>query len=97
MERYTYYFQQDSEGALELPMSKEARERYGFSDELFSEHGNLVLEDFSAAQRVAQRINERRDAARYPESAVSAGELYAAGLVQELLRLLVSIYSARGG
>ena len=92
MERYTYYFQQDSEGNLELPMSKEARERYGFPDELFSEHGNLVLEDFSAAQRVAQRINERRDAARYPESAVSAGELYAAGLVQELLRLLVSIY-----
>ena len=90
----TYYFQQDvkEDDSLEIPLSKEARERYGFSDDLFSEHGNLVLEDFSTAQRVAQKINEVRDTKRYPQSAVSAGELYAAGLVQELLRLLVSLY-----
>ncbi len=88
----TYYFQLKEDDSLEIPVSREARERYGFSEDLFSEHGNLMLADFSAAQRVAQRINEVRDTKRYPHSAVSAGELYAAGLVQELLRLLVSLY-----
>ena len=89
----TYYFQQDlKDDSLEIPMSKAARERYGFSADLFSEHGNLLLSDFAAAQRVAQQINEVRDTKRYPQSAISAGELYAAGLVQELLRLLVSLY-----
>ena len=90
----TYYFRQDlkENDSLEIPVSKEARERYGFSEDLFSEHGNLTLADFSVAQRVAQRINEVRDTKRYPQSAISAGELYAAGLVQELLRLLVSLY-----
>ncbi len=89
----TYYFRQDlKDESLEMPVSKAARERYGFAAELFSEHGNLMLSDFAAAQRVAQQINEVRDTERYPQSAISAGELYAAGLVQELLRLLVSLY-----
>ena len=89
----TYYFQQLKEDdSLEIPVSKKARARYGFAADLFSEHGNLVLTDFAAAQRVAQQINDVRDTKRYPQSAISAGELYAAGLVQELLRLLVSLY-----
>ena len=77
MKTRTYYFRQDlrEDESLEIPASKEARARYDLAADLFAEHGNLVMTDFASAQRIAQRINEGRDTARYPHSAVSAGEL----------------------
>ncbi|NNF68932.1 MAG: alpha-amylase, partial [Acidimicrobiia bacterium] len=38
-------------------------------------------------------MNDVRDADRFPESAVSAGELFAAGIIEEVLRAMVTVYS----
>ncbi len=87
----TYYFK-GSRGTPELPLRALARERYGFPGTMLAEGGPLQVPSFSAAQRLSSTINDARDAQRFPESAVRAGELYAAALVQEMLRLIVAGY-----
>ena len=79
----------------EFHVSRRARERYELDAPLFSLHGSLLLADLEAAQRVAHKINAKRDAARFPERAVRAGDLYAAGLIDEVLHLLVAGYLER--
>ncbi len=79
----------------EFHVSRNARERYELDAPLFSLHGSLMLADLEAAQRVAHKINAKRDAARFPERAVRAGDLYAAGLIDEVLHLLVAGYLER--
>ena len=80
---------------LEFHVSREARDRYSFDESLFSVHGNALFADFDAASRVAYKINTVRDVARYPERAVRAGELYAAGLIDEILHLVIATYRQR--
>ena len=79
----------------EFHVSRAARERYELDAPLFSLHGSLMLADLEAAGRVAHKINAKRDAARFPERAVRAGDLYAAGLIDEVLHLLVAGYVER--
>ena len=79
----------------EFHVSRASRERYDLDAPLFSLHGSLMLADLEAAQRVAHKINAKRDAARFPERAVRAGDLYAAGLIDEVLHLLVAGYVER--
>ena len=76
----------------EFHVARVARTRYDLESSLFSLHGQMLLADPDAAQRLAQRINEVRDAGRFPENAVKPGDIYAAGLLDELLHLLVISY-----
>ena len=76
----------------EFHVARDARDRYEIDSSLFSLHGTLLIADIGRAQRVAHTINQKRDVARFPESAVTAGELYIAGLLDELLHLLVVSY-----
>ncbi|MCA9836439.1 MAG: hypothetical protein KC422_05980 [Trueperaceae bacterium] len=76
----------------EFHVKRLARERYAIDKTLFSSHGNLLLADFASAQALAFKINQAREVAKYPELAVRAGDLYAAGLLDELLHLLVEAY-----
>lgn len=85
----------DRPTGLELHVARAARERYGLERTLFSFHGTMVFTDLAAVRRAAQRINEVRDARRFPELAVRAGELYALGLLHELLHLLIAAYRER--
>lgn len=89
----TVYFRQ-VRGTPELPLRASARERYGFSGGQLAEGGALQVPALRDAQSLAKTISDARDARRYPESAVRAGELYAAALVQEMLRLIVAHYLA---
>ena len=76
----------------ELPLRAAAGARYGFPDDARTEGGQLAVPDYRAAQRLSDTVNRMRGADRFPESAVRAGELYAAALVQETLRLVVATY-----
>jgi glycosidase len=76
----------------EFHVSRQARERYGLSEALFSLTGNVVLADFGAARELAHRINAGRDVGRFPERAIGAGELNAMGLIDEVLHLVVADY-----
>jgi len=74
----------------EFHISKKTRDAYGLPDALFSVTGNVVFADFRAARELAHRLNERRDAHRHPERAVRASRLYALGLIDEVLHLVVA-------
>ncbi len=82
----------DGEFHREFHVRRLARARYGLDSAMFSLHGTALFADLSAAQQAAYRMNEVRDARRFPELAVRVGELYAAGLLHELLHLLIRHY-----
>lgn len=73
-------------------ISREARDRYAFDQSLFQFTGNAVLVNIQAARAFAQRMNDRRDMARYPERFVSAGDVNAMGLIDELSHMVVKLY-----
>jgi glycosidase len=73
-------------------VSRAARDRYQFDDTLFSQRGNVVFANFHGARVFAQRMNERRDLARFPELSVSAGQINAMGLIHEILHLVIASY-----
>ena len=70
----------------EFHVSRRVRELYGLEDTLFSISGNVVFADFRAARDFAHRLNEHRD----PAMGVNASEIYALGLIDEALHLLVA-------
>ena len=76
----------------EFHVSRQSRDRYGFEEQFFAFDGNVILANFRAARLFAQRINEKRDAAHHPERSVSAGDLNAMGLVDEILHYIVAQY-----
>ena len=76
--------------AREFHVSRRAREAYGMPDTLFALNGNVIFADFHSARIFAHRMNSRRDLLRFPEQAVSAGHIYALGLIDEVLHLVVA-------
>ena len=70
----------------EFHVSRGVREAYGLDESLFTVSGNVVFADFSAARTFAHRLNEHRPA----ERAMSASDLYALGLIDEALHLVVA-------
>jgi len=74
----------------EFHVSRRAREFYGLDETLFAVSGNVVFADFHAARVFAHSMNERRDLLRFPERAVSASQIHALGLIDEVLHLVVA-------
>ncbi len=79
----------------EFHVSRASRSRFQFNQALFSISGNVILADFQAVRLFAQKLNEKRDSARFPEKAVQAGSLNALGLIDEILHYVVSLYVAQ--
>jgi len=80
----------ETEAARAFRVAAEARSGYGLDDEVFDPIGPLAIEDPAEARLVARSINEVREARRFPERAVSGGDVMAAALIQEILRLVVA-------
>ncbi len=79
-------------GRMEFHVSRKSRDFYGFDLELFSSSGNVVFPNFFAARVFAQKMNTKRDLARFPERAVQASQLNAMGLIDELLHVMLNRY-----
>jgi glycosidase len=77
---------------MEFHISRNARERYQFRETLFSFAGNVVFADMGACREFAHRMNQVREAKRYPERAVHAGQLYAMGLIDEASHVVMARY-----
>ncbi len=77
---------------MEFHISRQARDRYQFDQQLFALNGNVVLADFHAARLLAHRMNARRDLLRFPEQAVKAGQINAMGLIDEILHHVMALY-----
>src|SRR3954469_14983415 len=77
---------------MEFHISREARQRYQFSDTLFSFNGNVVFADMPACRRFAHQMNLVREADKNPELAIHAGSLFAMGLIDEASHVLIARY-----
>jgi glycosidase len=77
---------------MEFHISRAVRDRYRFSDTLFSFTGNVVFANVSASREFAHRMNMIRDANRHPERAVNAGALYVMGLIDEASHAVIARY-----
>ena len=77
---------------MEFHISRKARDIYRFDESLFSLNGNVILPNLRAARVFAQKINETKDLAHFPEQAVSPGEINAMGLIDEILHFVVGLY-----
>ncbi len=80
---------------MEFHVSREARDRYGFGEALFSLAGNVVLADFRATRTLVRQMNSARDVAGHPELAVQPGQLNAMGLIDEILHHVSALYRRR--
>lgn len=77
---------------MEFHVSRAARDRYQFDDSLFSISGNVVFANFHAARVFAQRMNQRRNLAQFPEQAVRASQINALGLIHEITHYIFQLY-----
>jgi glycosidase len=77
---------------MEFHISRSARERYQFSDTLFSYDGNVVFANMAACRAFAHRMNQVRQSDKHPDLAVHAGALYAMGLIDEAMHVLMARY-----
>jgi glycosidase len=77
---------------LEFHISRSARERYQFPETLFSFNGNVVFANMGACRAFAYRMNQVREAGKYPDKAVHAGALFAMGLIDEAGHVLLQRY-----
>src|SRR5512135_774772 len=79
---------------MKLRISRQARDRYGLDMFRFSNEGSVVLADFRSARVFAQEINEKRKQAgqTLAGTAISAGQLNAMALIDEILRHVARVY-----
>ncbi|MDR0706843.1 MAG: alpha-amylase [Treponema sp.] len=88
-------FEGNDNGAQGIPLQKmefhicgEVRSECGVEQDLFSITGNVVFTDFSAVRALTQKLNLKG-------YKVSAGQLNAIGLIDEILHYLVALYRAQ--
>lgn len=77
---------------FELHIARVARQRYQFDEPLFAFDGRAIFTDFHAVRQFTQKINAKRDLARFPERAVQAGQINAMGLIDEILHFVIQCY-----
>jgi glycosidase len=72
-------------------VQRQARARYGVDGSLLGVRGDLLVTDLLGIRRLADRMNDAREAGAAP---VSAGEIAALGLIHEIGHLLIARYEA---
>jgi len=77
---------------MEFHVSRQARDRYQFDQALFSLTGNVLFADFRASRVFAQKMNARRNLREHPEQVVSAGQINAMGLIDEIMHYVIGLY-----
>ena len=82
-------------GAYQFHISKFARIKYQFDETIFEIKGNAVLADQMAARVFAQKINDQQDLSAHPEKAIRASHVYAMGLLDEVLHLVLGLYKTQ--
>jgi Alpha amylase, catalytic domain len=81
--------------SYEFHIGRAARDRFGFSDRLFSVTANVVIVDLAASRDLAHRMNIVRDAAHHPDRIVHPGALNAIGIIDEVTHLVLALYRDR--
>ncbi|MCL2185002.1 MAG: alpha-amylase family glycosyl hydrolase [Treponema sp.] len=76
---------------MEFHINHDVRQEFGLKDSLFSLTGNVVLIDLKQTRELAAKFNSKQDPA-HPERFIKAGNLYAMGLIDEIMHYVVAIY-----
>jgi glycosidase len=71
---------------FEFHVSRKARDKYHFDEQLFTFNGNVVLADFAAARRFAESMTIING------QVVPASDINAMGLIDEILHILIRQY-----
>ena len=77
---------------FEFHVARDARDRYQFDERLFAYDGTVIIGDFMAARRFALRMNAVREADKNPQQAVRASDIYAMGLLDEVMHVMIDRY-----
>jgi len=77
---------------MEFHIDREVRREYGLKDSLFAITGNVILVDMRQTRDLAAKFNAKQD----PKTGrfIRAGQLYAMGLIDEILHYVVSVPQA---
>jgi hypothetical protein len=73
-------------------VSKDARVKYEFEEELFSQTGILIVANFAASRQLAARINKKRTEENLTDKLVTPGQINALGLLHELIHIVLRNY-----
>jgi glycosidase len=77
----------------EFHVARTARDRYGIDEPFVRPEGTVVLPDPATARRFAAALNAMRPAAGGDGRPVEPGELYAMGLIHEILHHIARLYA----
>jgi glycosidase len=77
---------------MEFHISREARDRYHFDEDLYTFTGNVLFANFQAVRQFAYQLNLYNDRAKTPGREIKAGEINAMGMIDEILHLVVELY-----
>ena len=78
-------------------ISRFSRDRYQFSEALFSKEGHVISTDRRAVVQLVEAINKKRNVNRYPQLRASASEVYALALLHEISHHVVHLYIEKHG
>ncbi|MCL2804744.1 MAG: alpha-amylase family glycosyl hydrolase [Treponema sp.] len=76
---------------MEFHINRDVRKEHGLKDSLFALTGNVFLIDLKQCRELTAKFNSKQDPA-HPERFIQAGQLYAMGLIDEILHYVVALY-----
>ncbi|MDR0465707.1 MAG: alpha-amylase [Treponema sp.] len=91
LEKESTRWAKNRKARMEFHINNDVRLEHGLDDSLFSLTGNVFFIDLKQCRELAAKLNRRLDPA-HPELYIKAGQLYAMGLIDEILHYVVSIY-----
>jgi glycosidase len=77
---------------MEFHISRKSRDKYQFSDTLFSYDGNVIFSNTRSIREFTSLMNNRIDLSVFPEKAVHASQINAMGLIDEILHYIFQLY-----
>jgi len=75
---------------MEFHIDREVRREYGLKNSLFALTGNVILTDMRQTRDLAAKFNAKQKPGS--ERYIRAGQLYAMGLIDEILHYVVALY-----
>lgn len=76
----------------EFHVSREVRDKCHFSGVLFTSSGNVIIEDLKNVRIFAEKLNTYFDSLNMSEKRISAGQLNAMGLIDEILHYVSMLF-----
>ena len=80
---------------MEFHINRDVRQEYGLKDSLFALTGNVFLADLKQTRELAAKFNSKQNSSSMssaPGRYVKAGDLYAMGLIDEIMHYVVALY-----